>query len=47
MTKDVNLTKQNAGITQDKTLRRYMGSDKEMEREAMKKAFGNMKKADN
>ena len=43
MTKDINLTKQNAGITQDKTLRRYMGSNKEMEREAMKKAFGNMK----
>jgi site-specific recombinase XerD len=43
MTKDINLTKQNAGITQDKTLRRYMGSNKEMEREAMKKAFGNIR----
>lgn len=39
-TKDINLTKKNAGITQDKTLRRYMGIDKEMEKEAMKKAFG-------
>ena len=42
-TKDINLTKKNAGITQDKTLRRYMGTDKEMEKEAMKKAFGNLK----
>lgn len=41
-TKDVNLTKKNAGITQDKTLRRYMGSDKSMEKEAMNKAFGNI-----
>lgn len=39
-TKDINLTKKNAGITQDKTLRRYMGIDKEMEKEAMKRAFG-------
>jgi hypothetical protein len=31
-TKDINLTKKNAGITQDKTLRRYMGIDKEMEK---------------
>lgn len=44
-TKDVWLTKQNAGITQDKTLRRYKGSNKEMERQAMKKAFGKMGKA--
>jgi len=29
----------NSGITQDKTLRRYMGIDKDMEKEAMKKAF--------
>jgi len=42
MTKDVNLTKQNAGITQDKTLKRYMGTNKEMERAAMKKAFENL-----
>ena len=41
-TKDVNLTKKNAGITQDKTLRRYIGSDKNMEKEAMNKAFGNI-----
>jgi len=41
-TKDINLTKKNAGITQDKTLRRYMGTNKEMEKEAMKKAFGNL-----
>ncbi len=41
-TKDINLTKKNAGITQDKTLRRYMGIDKEMERKAMKKAFGKL-----
>lgn len=42
-TKDMVLTKQNAGITQDKTIRRYMGTNKQMEREAMKTAFGNMK----
>lgn len=36
-TKDLVLTKQNAGITQDKTICRYM------EREAMKPAFDNMK----
>jgi hypothetical protein len=41
-TKDINLTKKNAGITQDKTLRRYMGIDKQMEKEAMKKAFGKL-----
>jgi len=41
-TKDINLTKKNAGITQDKTLRRYMGIDKEMEKKAMKKAFGKL-----
>lgn len=41
-TKDINLTKKFAGITQDKTLRRYMGTDKKMEKEAMKKAFGNI-----
>lgn len=41
-TKDINLTKKNAAITQDKTLRRYMGADKEMEKEAMKKAFGDL-----
>ncbi len=41
-TKDINLTKKNAGITQDKTLRRYMGTNKEMEKEAMKKAFGKL-----
>lgn len=41
-TKDITLTKQNAGITQDKTLRRYMGSNKEMERNAMNQAFGNI-----
>ena len=45
-TKDFVLTKKNAGITQDKTMRRYMGSNKEMEREAMKTAFGSMKKID-
>lgn len=44
LTKDISLTKQNAGITQDKTLRRYMGSNKQMEREAMKNAFGNLGK---
>jgi hypothetical protein len=38
-TKDINLTKRNAGITQDKTLKRYMGLDKEMERETMNNAF--------
>lgn len=43
-TKDMRLTKQNAGIAQDKTMKRYMGSNKEMERDAMKKAFGNMPK---
>jgi integrase len=43
-TKDLRLTKQNAGITQDKTLRRYLGSNKQMERDAMKKAFGGMNK---
>jgi len=43
-TKNMILTKQNAGVTQDKTMRRYMGSNKEMEREAMKTAFGGMKK---
>lgn len=43
-TKDVWLTKQNAGISQDKTLRRYKGTNKEMERDAMKKAFGKMSK---
>ncbi len=41
-TKDMNLTKRNAAITQDKTLRRYMGTDKEMEKAAMKKAFGQL-----
>lgn len=41
-TKDITLTKKNAGITQDKTLRRYMGIDKKMEKEAMKKAFGKL-----
>ncbi len=41
-TKDITLTKKNAGISQDKTLRRYMGSNQEMEKEAMKKAFGNL-----
>lgn len=41
-TKDINLTKKNAAITQDKTLRRYMGTNKDMEKEAMKKAFGNL-----
>ena len=41
-TKDINLTKKNAGITQDKTLRRYMGIDKQMEKKAMKKAFGKL-----
>ena len=41
-TKDINLTKKNAGITQDKTLRRYMGIDKEMEKKAMKQAFGKL-----
>lgn len=41
-TKDMNLTKKNAAITQDKTLRRYMGSNKEMEKNAMKKAFGDL-----
>ena len=35
-------TKKNAGITQDKTLKRYMGTNKEMERNAMEQAFGNM-----
>ena len=29
-------------LTQDKTLRRYMGIDKQMEKEAMKKAFGKL-----
>jgi hypothetical protein len=43
-TKDLILTKQNAGVSQDKTMRRYMGSNKEMEREAMKTAFGSMKR---
>ncbi len=41
-TKDINLTKKNAAITQDKTLRRYMGIDKKMAKDAMKKAFGNL-----
>ncbi len=41
-TKDINLTKKNAGITQDKTLRRYMGTNKEMEKEAMRRAFGKL-----
>jgi site-specific recombinase XerD len=41
-TKDINLTKKNAAINQDKTLRRYMGTDKKMEKDAMKKAFGNL-----
>lgn len=46
-TKDIILTKKNAGIAQDKTLKRYMGNDKEMEREAMKTAFGSMKRKQN
>lgn len=41
-TKDINLTKKIAGITQDKTLRRYMGADKKMEKDAMNKAFGKL-----
>ncbi|MDB4582954.1 phage integrase SAM-like domain-containing protein [Draconibacterium sp.] len=41
-TKDINLTKKAAAISQDKTLRRYMGTDKEMEKEAMKKTFGDI-----
>ena len=46
-TKDMVLTKQNAGITQDKTLKRYMGTSKEMERTAMKTAFGKPKSFEN
>jgi len=42
ITKDINLTKKNAGITQDKTLKRYMGTNKDMEKDAMKKAFGKL-----
>jgi hypothetical protein len=42
MTKDLNLTKKAAAISQDKTLKRYMGTDKEMAKEAMKKTFGNL-----
>ena len=38
-TKDTVLTKRNAAISQDKTLKRYMGTDKNMAKEAMKKAF--------
>jgi hypothetical protein len=41
-TKDINLTKRNAAISQDKTLRRYMGIDRQMEIEAMNKAFGSL-----
>ena len=41
-TKDMNLTKKFSGIEQEKTLRRYMGSDREMERQAMKKAFSSL-----
>ena len=41
-TKDINLTKKASAISQDKTLRRYMGTDKQMEKEAMKKAFGDI-----
>lgn len=43
-TKDMTLTKKFAGIEQDKTTRRYMSSDRPMERQAMKKAFGSLTK---
>jgi site-specific recombinase XerD len=43
-TKDIRLTKLNAGITQDATIRRYIGANKEMEKAAMQQAFGNMGK---
>ena len=41
-TKDITLTMKNAAITQPKTLKRYAGTDKQMEKEAMKKTFGNL-----
>lgn len=45
-TKDLVSTKQMAGITMDKTLRHYVGTDKEQARRNMAKAFENIKPPD-
>lgn len=41
-TNDISLVKKAAAITNEKTLRRYKGTDKKMAKEAMKKTFGNI-----
>ena len=41
-TKDYVGTKHNAGISQDKTMRRYVGRNQEQAKENMKKAFTNI-----
>jgi len=44
-TKDYVLTKKNAGISLDKTIKRYIGTDQETEKAAMSKAWENIKPA--
>jgi integrase len=42
ITQDTSLLKKAAAISQDSTIRRYKGTNKEMAKEAMKKTFGDL-----